>query len=292
MIALFERSVYVEGRAGLACLGPPSLGAGPLNALCALPAGLGRPAWGLASGAPVCFGPGTIRIAGGPVFSLAAARDWRPPPLPREWRADDLRRGLAALAAAARARAPDAGMGAMIPALVAGASPSFTVAAPDPFRRAAAHGASALVEWLARGEHGPPALPADADVLIGLGPGLTPSGDDFVVGAMIALRCLRAQARAERLAAWALARAEANTGKISRAHLACAADGEGAAALHDALAALCVPGSASLATCLDAIDAIGHCSGWDALAGATAACAAFIPVTAYLNDYAGTLVKR
>jgi len=50
--------------------------------------------------------------------------------------------------------------------------------------------------------------------------------------------------------------------------LACAAEGEGAAALHDMLAALGNPVAPGFAGHLDAIDAIGHTSGWDALAGA------------------------
>ncbi|MEE9273883.1 MAG: DUF2877 domain-containing protein, partial [bacterium] len=60
-------------------------------------------------------------------------------------------------------------------------------------------------------------------------------------------------------------------GRISRAHLACAARGEGAAALHETLAALLGPDpEAALAAPLGTLDAIGHTSGWDALAGAAA----------------------
>jgi hypothetical protein len=114
------------------------------------------------------------------------------------------------------------------------------------------------------------------DILIGLGPGLTPSGDDALAGAMIALHTFSQAALAARLAAWALPRAAAGTGKISCAHLAAAAEGEGAGALHDVLAALSSPDAASLATCLDDVARIGHCSGWDALAGSAAVCAALV----------------
>ena len=120
--------------------------------------------------------------------------------------------------------------------------------------------------------------PEKAEVLIGLGPGLTPSGDDFIGGAMVALRALGWGALADRLAEWALPLAEKRTGRISRAHLACAAEGEGAEALHEAIRAM---GSSEefsdgkLSGCVDALDAIGHTSGWDALAGAAAAAVAF-----------------
>src|SRR5262249_14736230 len=70
------------------------------------------------------------------------------------------------------------------------------------------------------------------DALIGLGPGLTPAGDDFVGGAMIALRAAGNVPLAERIAAWALPLAATNTNRISRAHLECAAQGEGHEALH------------------------------------------------------------
>ncbi len=103
------------------------------------------------------------------------------------------------------------------------------------------------------------------DALIGLGPGLTPAGDDFVGGAMIALRACGKNAGdgalADRIAAWALPLARTNTNRISRAHLECAAVGEGHQALHDYLAS----GSERD---LALLRRIGHTSGIDAAAGA------------------------
>jgi hypothetical protein len=121
-----------------------------------------------------------------------------------------------------------------------------------------------------------PAPPSEAAVLVGLGPGLTPSGDDFVGGALIALRYLSRNAVADRLADWALALAMTRTGSISRAHLTCAAEGAGAGALHALLAVVCAADGDRIARHLPAIDAVGHCSGWDALAGAAAACASVV----------------
>jgi hypothetical protein len=112
----------------------------------------------------------------------------------------------------------------------------------------------AFLRWLA-GEGEP------EDTLIGLGAGLTPSGDDFVGGAMIALRRVGETALADRIAAWALPLAATNTNRISRAHLACAALGEGHECLHDFL---CSPTEANL----DRLARLGHTSGLDAAAGA------------------------
>ncbi|MDA0226200.1 MAG: DUF2877 domain-containing protein, partial [Proteobacteria bacterium] len=76
----------------------------------------------------------------------------------------------------------------------------------------------------------------------------------------------REHAMAARVAAWALARA-AGTNRISAAHLACAAQGEGHEALHRMLLSLTRPGAA-FASALGALDRIGHTSGWDAASGA------------------------
>jgi hypothetical protein len=97
--------------------------------------------------------------------------------------------------------------------------------------------------------------------LIGLGPGLTPAGDDFVGGAMIALRAFGHADLADRIAAWALPLARTNTNRISRVHLECAAQGEGHEALHAYL------GSFEKKH-MEALGRIGHSSGLDAAAGA------------------------
>ena len=125
--------------------------------------------------------------------------------------------------------------------------------------------ARAFLDWLVRGAQAP--APRAANALIGLGPGLTPAGDDFVGGALIALHAAGDAALADRVAAWALALAEEGTGKVSRAHLRCAAAGEGHEALHDFLSAL-KDGEVAIARALDALSRVGHSSGLDAAAGA------------------------
>ena len=282
VMAVFRRSFYVENETGgLACLGPPSLGAGPLNAISALPGGVEWEASGLVPGARARRDGDALVVGGRFAFTFAGALAWRPVPPSASWTAKDLERGLDALAARARRVAPADSLGSLIPGLAgrqgAAGEGEFT---GSPFLRAASTATGALRAWLewALGADG---LEEGEDArrlrgtagLIGLGPGLTPSGDDFVGGAMIALRAFDQDGAADRLAAWALPLARTRTGAISYAHLACAAEGEGAAALHETLAALGTPGAPGLAGHLGAIDAIGHTSGWDALAGAVAAAA-------------------
>jgi hypothetical protein len=139
---------------------------------------------------------------------------------------------------------------------------------------ASAHaGADALRQWIASGARGH--APREAASLIGLGPGLTPAGDDLVGGALVALHALGRRACAARVAAWALRRSR-RTNRISRAHLACAAAGAGGAALHDFVNAL-LAGKRNVARELAALDAIGHTSGWDAAAGVLLALEALRP---------------
>ncbi len=137
---------------------------------------------------------------------------------------------------------------------------------------AAAPAIDALAGWLTRsiprqsaGDSPPPV----ARALVGLGPGLTPSGDDYLGGVMIGLRTIARHDLADHLARLVLPHACRATGAISNALLACAARGAGSDALHGALAAVAAPEPPDMTSVLTAIARTGATSGWDALAGAT-----------------------
>jgi hypothetical protein len=104
--------------------------------------------------------------------------------------------------------------------------------------------------------------------LIGLGPGLTPSGDDYLGGILLALSLTGETTLCHRL--WRALQplfAERTT-DISRAHLAAAAEGFGNAALHDLLTAIIAGRADALSGAIQNATAVGHTSGWDAVAGA------------------------
>ena len=211
VFAAFERSFYVETSSGIACIGGPAIGRGPLNVIVDDAVPIPAP------GAPV-------------TVDFASALRWIPslnlkeiPPIPEKLRAG--------FELAWRQNKP----------------------------------AQAFLNWIAKDAQGP--APRAANALIGLGPGLTPAGDDFVGGALIALRAAGHGERADRIAAWALALAERGTNRISRAHLRCAAAGEGHEALYDLLRALNA-GEVAIARSVDALSRVGHSSGLDAAAGA------------------------
>jgi hypothetical protein len=117
----------------------------------------------------------------------------------------------------------------------------------------------ALDEWLRHGLGVPPVAAA----LIGLGPGLTPSGDDYLGGMLVALHARARDAQAAILWRWLQPQLAGRTSAISAAHLAAAAEGEAHEALHRVLQQPSAPS-------LSALNSVGHCSAWDALAGAAA----------------------
>ncbi|MSO76096.1 MAG: DUF2877 domain-containing protein [Alphaproteobacteria bacterium] len=261
VLAVFERSLYLAaGNGGLACIGPAALGHGPLNILVDA-----CPPWDrqdIGPGAAYRVAGDRLLIAGAAPIDLANALPWRPTTLPA-WSRGDLAAGLAALAGRAAGAAPAEGLGFWVARPLAGKR-GFDAAC----RRAARVGLAALSLAITRQLTGLAfAVDAAAAGLIGLGPGLTPSGDDALAGALIALRALGHPRAADDVADWLLPLAAHGTGRISLAFLQAATQGEGAAALHDMLATLVTPGTPDLEVALAALDAIGHTSGWDGLAG-------------------------
>jgi hypothetical protein len=115
-----------------------------------------------------------------------------------------------------------------------------------------------------------------AGELVGLGPGLTPSGDDYVGGALFALSqldfaypglCSWRSAPAREL----VAMAQAQTNWISHTIMADMAEGHAAEPLHRFVVRLLSdPEPGAGLNELPSLLKIGHSSGWDMLAGAMA----------------------
>jgi Protein of unknown function (DUF2877) len=162
---------------------------------------------------------------------------WKPPPFSPP--------DLPAIVRAAHGHLPAEGLGC----LVVGSHNALSVHAQPALE--------ALERWL-RGN----ALEAEAQALIGLGPGLTPSGDDYLGGMLVALHALGREAQARGLWRWLQPRLS-RTSAISGAHLEAAAAGEAHEVLHEVLSK---PSDVTVRN----LKTLGHCSGWDALAGAVA----------------------
>lgn len=179
-------------------------------------------------------------------LDLKAAERWTPAALPEAARPD-----MKALREAARGRVPSEGLGGLI---------------VDAHNVLSGHAQPALeaIDRFLVGHK----LDDEAQALIGLGPGLTPSGDDYLGGVLIALQQLGRKPQAQSLWRWLKPRL-GRTSDISAAHLEAAAAGEGHAALHRCIASLCTL-APDWTGALGALDHVGHCSGWDSLAGVAA----------------------
>jgi len=108
---------------------------------------------------------------------------------------------------------------------------------------------------------------ATAKQLAGLGQGLTPAGDDFILGAILAAWILHSRKVAKHLAEEITNVAAPLTTSLSAAWLRSAGRGEAGIRWHEFFESLISGDPASIQKAMDKILADGETSGVDALAG-------------------------
>ena len=263
--AVFERSGYIELDGDWVCVANVDAG---YNAVTISVRSSSSNDWleHFQVGAPVVITPSLLSISNRPAVNLLPLTLWSPAVAPC-WSLATLSRGLQTLAKwAPDARLPADGLGQYLYG-----SQAIGVATRE---SDAAGGAIAdLTQWLrgvvdSTGESG--VLARSVSVLIGLGPGLTPSGDDFLAGMLIALSVCGAKRWQHQLANAVQAGLQ-GTGSVSQTHLKAAVKGGGGEALHQALVALMAGEGDRLGHAVSALDRVGHTSGWDGLAGVVTA---------------------
>ncbi len=271
IIALFRRSFYAETvRSDILCVASSTLQPGPLNLLCDFTDQIDQCFPGLQQGDLAhCHGD-ALEIGELWSIRLDEARIWKPQAIHLPVRVEVLARGLDALRRLRRDLADgatDGGQlvraGQLIRAGHCGGSPAAVQMASD-------RPIADLREWLTHSlAQGAAARqpPNSVRGLLGLGPGLTPSGDDFLGGVMLALVAIGYRSLAQPVETLVLASARERTNAISAAHLRSAAHGEGSAAIHGLLAAVCGQSKRSIGVWVREVDQIGHTSGWDMVAG-------------------------
>ena len=112
-----------------------------------------------------------------------------------------------------------------------------------------------------------PSAVSAAAQLAGLGPGLTPAGDDFIMGAILAAWVLHPVDVAQRIAEEIANMAVPLTTSLSAAWPRCAGKGEAGILWHNFLEALISSNIVVLQETVNQLQAVGHTSGTDALAG-------------------------
>ncbi|MGB6538500.1 MAG: DUF2877 domain-containing protein [Xanthobacteraceae bacterium] len=269
LIAVFRRSFYVRFGASAVCFGSSGLGHAPLNVLCRMPDTL---SWNdqLANGTTATRDGAVLLIGRRLRFDFSRATLWQAP-IATGVSVPIIRAGLSRLTMAVRRHSP-AGLGKLLAVPLAPVN-LCGEATSDLLLRSATPIIAALSEWIAAALGGSLRPPPAIAELIGLGPGLTPSGDDFLCGAMAALHYLGHNAVARLLAEHVLSAAANATNFISASYLRWAAAGEVSEVLFDVLRSI-ASGGDELDACLDVVDGVGHTSGWDTLTGAAVVCAA------------------
>jgi hypothetical protein len=229
--AVYERSLYLRAGGAFVCIGEPVLGNGPSTLIVN-----GRLSeLNLRPGASATIVDEAIAI-GPVVFRLDRCALWEPPAWPAVASSDRLAQTCTTLARRLAVEAPQ--HGPMISKRIA-----------------------RLETWLS----GPRSTMEEVHGIVGLGPGLTPSGDDALIGALAMFDAL-----AERNAHAALARAidaiaPGQTSPLSHCFLRAATAGHISERFHTIVSSVVV---GDLDRAIATARTIGHSSGWDMLTGA------------------------
>ena len=260
--AVFERCFYVAARGGYVCVGTEAIGDGPLNIL--LRSDRDTPNWagfGISREAKGTITRGALSVGENFVIRPTETSTWLPPPWPIV-SAPGLRDGLVSVRNAAAPMCPAEGLSRLVFANSMTSGDMVAQAAAPLLKSFSTFLPAALLAERPDAE-----LVRAATLLVGLGPGLTPSGDDFLGGAFLALSAVSAIPLREAL--WQAIEPEIGylTVDISGAHLAAAADGLGGAVVHAAISALIRNEAPQLVNLLPQLRALGHSSGFDTLAG-------------------------
>lgn len=259
--AVFERCFYLRCGDAFICVGEPDIGNGPLTLIGNI-APLSGLNFRLGQSAAIC--ERHITIDNSVRFTLDQTESWRSSPWPACPSPAQLIDTCAALARRVAADAPEEGLAHHVSGV------PETSGRQPPLARIARRRIVIFERWLSKvldARHARVMAFEEAiQGLIGLGPGLTPSGDDFLVGALALLDAI-----GERNAHAALARAiidalPGSTAPLSACFLRAAAAGHVGEALHCAVSSVITGG---VDAAIAAVENIGHSSGWDMMAGIT-----------------------
>ncbi|MBA8953595.1 DUF2877 domain-containing protein [Actinomadura namibiensis] len=253
VLAVFPAAVYLELRDRpeprvLAVVGADAVR--PPNALVLAATARERPFRDVREGADAWVGDGAVDGGG---LRVRVRRWWDPAPALGTVPPPVLERGVRALAEAA------------------GDAPGGLDGHPDPPLLAGCCAAGDLAGAVEAAER-----------VVGLGPGLTPSGDDVLAGLLVTLRLLghavpggrRAVWLADWLGAAVTADADARTTAVSATLLHCAAAGETASEVAAVLRA--AAGREEASPAVRRLLAVGHTSGADLAEGVLAGCRAVL----------------
>jgi hypothetical protein len=227
VIAVFDHCFYLDLSNTYICLGNSNFSDGPLHVISTAPDKTNWTTSGIRVGDRANVTPPTLSVGQNMVFRFTDTEIWKPRPV-------------------------------LITPILTTKIEQFYASNPSQtgLPKQAYPLIEALSDWL---KNYSLLLPPPIESLMGMGPGLTPSGDDFIGAMLITLHHMGQLETKARLTQSVIHLATKATNPISAQHLYAAIGGMGSDALHRVLA-----GEPSA---LNALISIGHTSGWDALAG-------------------------
>lgn len=252
-----EACNLIDANSQVASLVMPHVGPGPFNLIIPVT----RLADHVTPSSQVTRNPNQL-IAGNLVIDTTRAATWNPhsPWETLRERRDQLYNHAALLAQALQETSPPESLAGLVITLP---GPTSTVTSET--LRAARAPAKLLIIGLAMADGG--LCLKGAEDLAGLGTGLTPAGDDWLVGCVLAAWAGFPHLEARAIAAGAAETAARHTTPLSAAWLRAAARGECNAAWHILFEALLTNHEPLIHRAACAITRQGHTSGADALAG-------------------------
>ena len=259
VVAVFDNSFYIDMGGRLVCIVDDDLPASPLNICISWPRSLSWLACGLKCGDRVSVAGRSILVGQSFQFNGSHAQIWRPPASPKDWNQNTLCRGLIALMKAFQLQAPARSFARfMLQRSEQQPLNNFYTEFREQLK--AIRGTTITISHV-------PAAANRLQELVGLGEGLTPSGDDFIGGILIALVGAGHQESADYIYSTIMPVARQRTNSISVAHLDCASQGLTSLPLHHLLNAVLCGRSIEVGQSAKDINQIGHTSGWDIAAG-------------------------
>ncbi len=274
ILAIFEHSCYLGYEPNsLFCLGLPTIGKGPLNLLIEPPPEITFNEIGFRKGENVTVGNGFVKI-GSCTIVLKNTEIWLPSSISSNpaTRLNELRSNLDAIFSMVNFHPVPPGLGLLTK--MADQTNCKTLPFPLP---PLAGLLFPFIQQLAKG-----ILSADLNLiesgtrgLVGTGPGLTPSGDDFLGAFFTTIRAMGPSVYQttflEKTCSLIRQVIVGKTSMISESLLQCALEGASSESIHD-LISLSLEKSPSkkqdpLSPAVKKVTGSGHSSGWDSLAG-------------------------
>ena len=284
VIASFSQSCWLETPGGrLFAIADQKSGEGPLTIGVVLPERLTLADLGIEQGTELVADGVNFLLGDRLILRISATALWHPATLGPRASNEEVARRLWALIDSVTANAPAEGLAPLMGYLRQLVNGSVTEAVDlGIVSRFAMPKVALLAEGIAHGDR--EAVDQAVRGLIGLGPGLTPSGDDMLVGLMVSLRTALGPVACNEATSAGLSQSSCVpvvdalshstvrhatcTNRISAALLEQAALGIGSAAQHQVVQCLLEAMTATaLETAVAELVRWGHTSGWDSLTG-------------------------